>query len=102
VSFACGRGKNRTFNKRIKSCPWFLHVELHVPPLRERRDDVLPLARVLLADAALRMNAMERVVALASAPASSAAKPGFDPPYDYTLDATSSLSATLMSHVGPR
>jgi transcriptional regulator with PAS, ATPase and Fis domain len=27
-------------------------VELHVPPLRERRDDVLPLARVLLADAA--------------------------------------------------
>ena len=30
-------------------------VELRVPPLRERRDDVLPLARVLLADAALRM-----------------------------------------------
>jgi DNA-binding NtrC family response regulator len=30
-------------------------VELQVPPLRERRDDVLPLARVLLADAALRM-----------------------------------------------
>jgi transcriptional regulator with PAS, ATPase and Fis domain len=30
-------------------------VELHVPPLRERRDDTLPLARVLLADAALRM-----------------------------------------------
>jgi len=30
-------------------------VELHVPPLRERRDDVLPLARLLLADAALRM-----------------------------------------------
>jgi two-component system response regulator HydG len=30
-------------------------VELHVPPLRERRDDVLPLARVLLADSALRM-----------------------------------------------
>jgi len=30
-------------------------VELHVPPLRKRRDDVLPLARVLLADAALRM-----------------------------------------------
>ena len=30
-------------------------VELHVPPLRERRDDMLPLARVLLADAALRM-----------------------------------------------
>jgi DNA-binding NtrC family response regulator len=30
-------------------------VELHVPALRERRDDVLPLARVLLADAAVRM-----------------------------------------------
>jgi two-component system, NtrC family, response regulator HydG len=30
-------------------------VELHVPPLRERRDDLLPLARVLLADAAIRM-----------------------------------------------
>jgi two-component system, NtrC family, response regulator HydG len=30
-------------------------VELHVPPLRERRDDILPLARVLLADAALWM-----------------------------------------------
>jgi two-component system response regulator HydG len=30
-------------------------VELHVPPLRERTDDILPLARVLLADAALRM-----------------------------------------------
>jgi len=30
-------------------------VELQVPPLRERRDDLLPLARVLLADAALRM-----------------------------------------------
>jgi two-component system, NtrC family, response regulator HydG len=30
-------------------------VELRVPPLRERRDDVLPLARVLLADAAMRM-----------------------------------------------
>ncbi len=30
-------------------------VELYVPPLRDRRDDVLPLARVLLADAALRM-----------------------------------------------
>jgi len=69
-------------------------VELHVPPLRERRDDILPLARVLLADAAIRMgrkisglapravdqllryewpgnvreleNAMERAVALAS------------------------------------
>jgi two-component system, NtrC family, response regulator HydG len=30
-------------------------VELNVPPLRERRDDILPLARVLLADAAVRM-----------------------------------------------
>jgi transcriptional regulator with PAS, ATPase and Fis domain len=30
-------------------------VELHVPALRERRDDILPLARVLLADSALRM-----------------------------------------------
>lgn len=30
-------------------------VELWVPPLRERRDDILPLARVLLADASLRM-----------------------------------------------
>jgi len=30
-------------------------VELHVPALRERRDDILPLARVLLADATLRM-----------------------------------------------
>jgi two-component system, NtrC family, response regulator HydG len=30
-------------------------VELHVPPLRSRRDDALPLARVLLAEAALRL-----------------------------------------------
>jgi two-component system response regulator HydG len=30
-------------------------VELHVPPLRERSDDVLPLARVLLAEASLNM-----------------------------------------------
>jgi DNA-binding NtrC family response regulator len=30
-------------------------VELRVPPLRERRDDVLPLARVLLAESAHRM-----------------------------------------------
>jgi hypothetical protein len=30
-------------------------VELHVPPLRERREDLLPLARVLLKDAATRM-----------------------------------------------
>jgi len=31
-------------------------VELHVPPLRERREDILPLARVLLAGASLWMN----------------------------------------------
>jgi len=31
-------------------------VELHVPALRDRKDDILPLARVLLADAAMRMN----------------------------------------------
>ncbi|MGB8932448.1 MAG: sigma-54-dependent Fis family transcriptional regulator [Anaeromyxobacteraceae bacterium] len=30
-------------------------VELPVPALRERREDILPLARVLLADAAMRM-----------------------------------------------
>ncbi len=30
-------------------------VELHVPALRERRDDILPLGRVLLATAAMRM-----------------------------------------------
>jgi DNA-binding NtrC family response regulator len=30
-------------------------VELRVPALRERRDDVLPLARVLLPDPALKM-----------------------------------------------
>ncbi len=30
-------------------------VELHVPPLRDRREDILPLARVLLAEAALRL-----------------------------------------------
>jgi DNA-binding NtrC family response regulator len=30
-------------------------VELHVPPLNERKADILPLARVLLADAAVRM-----------------------------------------------
>jgi DNA-binding NtrC family response regulator len=29
-------------------------VQLHVPPLRDRREDVLPLARLLLADAAER------------------------------------------------
>jgi DNA-binding NtrC family response regulator len=31
-------------------------VQLHVPPLRHRREDVLPLARVLLAEAAARLN----------------------------------------------
>ena len=31
-------------------------VELHVPPLRDRRDDILPLARLLLAHAAARMD----------------------------------------------
>ncbi len=30
-------------------------IDLHVPPLRERKDDVLPLARVLLAHAAQQM-----------------------------------------------
>jgi transcriptional regulator with PAS, ATPase and Fis domain len=30
-------------------------LELHVPPLRDRREDILPLARVLLADAAIRL-----------------------------------------------
>jgi DNA-binding NtrC family response regulator len=30
-------------------------VELQVPPLRDRREDILPLARVMLADAAVRM-----------------------------------------------
>ncbi|MCC6751521.1 MAG: sigma-54-dependent Fis family transcriptional regulator [Deltaproteobacteria bacterium] len=38
-------------------------VELHVPALRERRDDILPLARVLLAEAALRMK--RKIVGLA-------------------------------------
>ncbi len=38
-------------------------VELHVPPLRDRRDDILPLARVLLADAAVRMK--RRIAGLA-------------------------------------
>jgi len=30
-------------------------VELHLPPLRERREDTLTLARILLADAAMRL-----------------------------------------------
>jgi transcriptional regulator with PAS, ATPase and Fis domain len=32
-------------------------VQLHIPPLRDRREDVLPLARLLLADAAERSKA---------------------------------------------
>ncbi len=31
-------------------------LQIHVPALRDRRDDILPLARLLLADAAIRMN----------------------------------------------
>jgi DNA-binding NtrC family response regulator len=42
-------------------------VELHVPALRDRRDDVLPLARVLLADTALRMK--RKLLGLGSAAA---------------------------------
>jgi two-component system, NtrC family, response regulator HydG len=42
-------------------------VELRVPPLRERRDDVLPLARVLLAEAALRMKRKVSGIAPAAA-----------------------------------
>jgi DNA-binding NtrC family response regulator len=42
-------------------------VELHVPPLRERRDDVLPLARVLLGESALRMK--RKIASLAPAAA---------------------------------
>ena len=38
-------------------------IELQVPPLRQRRDDILPLSRILLADAALRMK--RKVAALA-------------------------------------
>jgi two-component system response regulator HydG len=38
-------------------------VELPVPPLRDRRDDILPLARVLLAEAAVRMG--RKIVGLA-------------------------------------
>ncbi|MBI5496160.1 MAG: sigma 54-interacting transcriptional regulator [Deltaproteobacteria bacterium] len=42
-------------------------VELHVPPLRERREDVLPLARALLADAVHR--ARRHITGLAPAAA---------------------------------
>jgi DNA-binding NtrC family response regulator len=38
-------------------------VDLHVPALRERRDDILPLARVLLAEAARRMKRKLPVIA---------------------------------------
>jgi len=41
-------------------------VELEVPPLRRRREDILPLARILLAEAALHM---KRPVAGLSGPA---------------------------------
>ena len=42
-------------------------VELEVPPLRDRREDILPLARVLLADAAVRMG--RKITGLAPAAA---------------------------------
>ena len=42
-------------------------IELHVPPLRERRDDILPLARVLLAGSALWMK--RKITGLAPAAA---------------------------------
>jgi DNA-binding NtrC family response regulator len=42
-------------------------VELRVPPLRERRDDILPLGRVLLAEAAMRMK--RKIATLAPAAA---------------------------------
>ncbi len=42
-------------------------VELDVPPLRDRREDILPLARVLLADAAVRMG--RKITGLAPAAA---------------------------------
>jgi two-component system, NtrC family, response regulator HydG len=42
-------------------------IEIHVPPLRERKPDLLPLARVLLADAAAR--ASSRVSGLSPAAA---------------------------------
>jgi DNA-binding NtrC family response regulator len=42
-------------------------VELNVPPLRDRRDDILPLARVLLADAVVRMG--RKITGLAPATA---------------------------------
>ncbi len=42
-------------------------VELNVPPLRSRRADLLPLARVLLADAAMRMKREISTIAPAAA-----------------------------------
>jgi MoxR-like ATPase len=42
-------------------------VELNMPPLRDRRDDILPLARVLLAETAVRMN--RKIAGLAPAAA---------------------------------
>jgi DNA-binding NtrC family response regulator len=42
-------------------------VELHVPPLRERREDILPLARVLLERAAVRMRRVFSGIAPAAA-----------------------------------
>lgn len=40
-------------------------IELRVPPLRDRKDDILPLARVLFADSALKMK--RKVTGLAPA-----------------------------------
>ena len=81
-----GENKNRPFNVRVvaatnsdlarevagsafrKDLYYRLRVvELHLPALRARRDDILPLARVLLADAALRMK--RKITALAPAAA---------------------------------
>jgi DNA-binding NtrC family response regulator len=42
-------------------------VELHVPALRERRDDILPLARVLLVQSAIRMKRKIEGLTLAAA-----------------------------------
>jgi two-component system response regulator HydG len=69
-----GENRNRTVNVRVVAATNrdLLHsvsagsfrqdlyyrlkvIELHLPALRERREDILPLARVLLADAAVRM-----------------------------------------------
>jgi two-component system response regulator HydG len=69
-----GENRNRTVNVRVVAATNrdLLHsvsagsfrqdlyyrlkvIELHLPALRERREDILPLARVLLADATVRM-----------------------------------------------